>query len=72
MMTDAWLLFKGVFGESQYADFMIYTFGTFILHEFFWLAFNLPYLYIDDKKLFQNYKIQSVISFAQTSLTHSG
>jgi hypothetical protein len=56
-LSSIWIAFRNLFGDN---DFYLIVFGTFIIHEVTWLLFNLPYLFIDDYKLFQRYKIQAV------------
>eukprot|EP01112_Ceratiomyxa_fruticulosa_P016231 TRINITY_DN486_c0_g2_i4.p1 TRINITY_DN486_c0_g2~~TRINITY_DN486_c0_g2_i4.p1 ORF type:complete len:291 (-),score=38.18 TRINITY_DN486_c0_g2_i4:144-938(-) len=43
---------------NNYSQFTIIVLGTFIVHEFFWLIFNLPYMIFDDFHLLQQYKLQ--------------
>jgi hypothetical protein len=42
---------------SQFSDFMIIVFGTFIVHELCWFFLNLPYIILDEFRLGDRWKI---------------
>jgi len=48
----------GNYLNSHYDDILVVVFGTFLVHEVFWLIFNIFYLIIDDYSLLQYYRLQ--------------
>eukprot|EP01116_Phalansterium_solitarium_P006684 TRINITY_DN1902_c0_g1_i1.p1 TRINITY_DN1902_c0_g1~~TRINITY_DN1902_c0_g1_i1.p1 ORF type:complete len:307 (+),score=34.13 TRINITY_DN1902_c0_g1_i1:1275-2195(+) len=50
------MLLEGYFGEWH--DFVLITLGTFLVEQMAFLFFNAPYMYMDEYKVLQKYKIQ--------------
>lgn len=44
-------------------DFLAVTLGTFLVHEMVFMLANVPYLLMDDFKIFQQYKLYEVSLF---------
>jgi len=55
------------FALDWQSPYVVIALGTFVVHEVAFLLFNLPYLYFDDNKVFQQYKVHPLSESKVTS-----